>query len=321
MSCDNECVEIAKQCLKDEATAIMQQINYIDQHFVKACDIILQCKGKVIVTGVGKSGHIGAKIAATLASTGTPSFFLNPLDAFHGDLGACTEGDVVIAISNSGQTDELLRLLPTFQAMHLPIIGMSADDNSLLAKHSTIHLLIPVKQEAEPLGLAPTTSTTVTLAVGDALACSLMKARHFKATDFARNHPGGSLGKRLLTKVGDVMFRAPMLPVVAPDMKLGEAVMHVSKGRLGLCVKTDKDGHVEGIITDGDIRRAMEKMQNKFFSLTVADIMTRKPKSISEDTKVSTAQKMMQDNKIHALLVVDSDGKLIGIVDSFRVMI
>ena len=317
MSCDNECVEIAKQCLKDEATAIMQQINYIDQHFVKACDIILQCKGKVIVTGVGKSGHIGAKIAATLASTGTPSFFLNPLDAFHGDLGACTEGDVVIAISNSGQTDELLRLLPTFQAMHLPIIGMSADDNSLLAKHSTIHLLIPVKQEAEPLGLAPTTSTTVTLAVGDALACSLMKARHFKATDFARNHPGGSLGKRLLTKVGDVMFRAPMLPVVAPDMKLGEAVMHVSKGRLGLCVITDKDGHVEGIITDGDIRRAMEKWKAEFFDRTVSDVMTLSPKTVSPQTKISEIQKIMNKYKIHNVLVTDANNRLLGIVDRY----
>lgn len=320
MTVDSNCIDIAKKCLRDEAGAILEQINYIDDNFLKAVEIILGCKGKLIVTGVGKSGHIGAKISATLSSTGTPSFFLNPLDAFHGDLGVCEDNDVILAISNSGQTDELLRLLPSFHAKHLKIIGMSRDSNSLLARNSTVHILVPVKQEAEPLGLAPTTSTTVALAVGDALACALMKARNFRAVDFARFHPGGSLGKRLLTKAGDVMLR-DSLPVVPKDMLLGEAVMHVSKGRLGLCVITDNDGHVLGIITDGDVRRAMERMQSRFFSLRVEDIMTKSPKTITADTKISMAQKIMQDNKIHAVLVVDSENRLQGIVDSFRTML
>ena len=245
---------------------------------------------------------------------------MNPLDAYHGDLGVCGSDDIVLAISNSGQTDELLRILPYFHEKNIPIIGISNNPQSLLAQNSTVHITVPVKQEAEPLGLAPTTSTTTTLAMGDALACALMKARDFKAQDFARFHPGGSLGKRLLTKARNVMQK-DNLPVVSPDMLLGEAVTHVSKGRLGLCVINDKDGKVEGIITDGDVRRAMESSQNRFFTLSVKDIMTKNPVTISPDTKISMVEKIMQDRKIHAVLVVDENGKLIGIVDSFRTMI
>lgn len=317
---DKKCIEIAVQCLRDEAQAIIDQINYLDENFEAAANLILSCKGKLVVTGVGKSGHIGAKMAATLSSTGTPSFYMNPLDAYHGDLGVCGSDDIVLAISNSGQTDELLRILPYFHEKNIPIIGISNNPQSLLAQNSTVHITVPVKQEAEPLGLAPTTSTTTTLAMGDALACALMKARDFKAQDFARFHPGGSLGKRLLTKARNVMQK-DNLPVVSPDMLLGEAVTLVSKGRLGLCVINDKDGKVEGIITDGDVRRAMESSQNRFFTLSVKDIMTKNPVTISPDTKISMVEKIMQDRKIHAVLVVDENGKLMGIVDSFRTMI
>lgn len=317
---DKKCIEIAVQCLRDEAQAIIDQINYLDENFEAAANLILSCKGKLVVTGVGKSGHIGAKMAATLSSTGTPSFYMNPLDAYHGDLGVCGSDDIVLAISNSGQTDELLRILPYFHEKNIPIIGISNNPQSLLAQNSTVHITVPVKQEAEPLGLAPTTSTTTTLAMGDALACALMKARDFKAQDFARFHPGGSLGKRLLTKARNVMQK-DNLPVVSSDMLLGEAVTLVSKGRLGLCVINDKDGKVEGIITDGDVRRAMESSQNRFFTLSVKDIMTKNPVTISPDTKISMVEKIMQDRKIHAVLVVDENGKLMGIVDSFRTMI
>ena len=317
---DKKCIDIAVQCLRDEAQAIIDQINYLDGNFEAAANLILSCKGKLVVTGVGKSGHIGAKMAATLSSTGTPSFYMNPLDAYHGDLGVCGSDDIVLAISNSGQTDELLRILPYFHEKKIPIIGISNNPQSLLAQNSTVHITVPVKQEAEPLGLAPTTSTTTTLAMGDALACALMKARDFKAQDFARFHPGGSLGKRLLTKARNVMQKEN-LPVVSPDTLLGDAVTQVSKGRLGLCVINDGNGKVAGIITDGDVRRAMESSQNKFFTLSVKDIMTKAPVTISPDTKISVVEKIMQDRKIHAVLVVDETGRLLGIVDSFRTMI
>ena len=317
---DEKCIDIAARCLRDEAKAILDQVNNLDENFEKAANLILSCKGKLIVTGVGKSGHIGAKISATLSSTGTPSFYLNTLDAYHGDLGVCGADDVVLAISNSGQTDELLRILPYFHEKKIPIIGISNNPQSLLAQNSTVHITVLVEQEAEPLGLAPTTSTTATLAMGDALACALMKARNFKAQDFAKFHPGGSLGKRLLTKARNVMLKEN-LPTVSANMLLGEAVTHVSKGRLGLCVITDKDKKVKGIITDGDVRRAMESSQNKFFSLSVEDIMTRKPITITPDTKITAVEKIMQERKIHAVLVVDEKERLIGIVDSFRTMI
>lgn len=320
MTFDKQCMEIARQCLRDEAEAILSQIDNLDGSFERAADMILACKGKLIITGVGKSGHIGAKMAATFSSTGTPSFYLNPLDAYHGDLGVCAAGDIILAISNSGQTDELLRILPYFHEKNIPIIGISNNPRSLLAQNSTVHITVPVRQETGPLGLAPTTSTTVTLAMGDAMACALMKARNFRAQDFARFHPGGSLGKRLLTRARDVMLKEG-LPVVGRGMLMGEAVMHVSRGRLGLCVVSENGRDIEGIITDGDVRRAMESSQSKFFELTVGDIMTKTPVTVEADTKISTVEAIMQERKIHAVLVVDGEGKLAGIVDSFRTMI
>lgn len=320
MTFDKQCIEIAKDCLRDEAQAILSQIDNLDGNFERAANMILACKGKLIVTGVGKSGHIGAKMAATFSSTGTPSFYLNPLDAYHGDLGVCATNDIILAISNSGQTDELLRILPYFHEKNIPIIGISNNPQSLLAQNSTVHITVPVKQEAGPLGLAPTTSTTVTLAMGDAMACALMKARNFKAQDFARFHPGGSLGKRLVTRARDVMLKDG-LPVVSRNMLMGEAVIHVSRGRLGLCVVSEDGKSIEGIITDGDVRRAMENSQSKFFELTVGDIMTKTPVTVGADTKISAVESIMQERKIHAVLVVDAEGKLMGIVDSFRTMI
>lgn len=312
-------IDTAVKCIKDESEALLELIPHLDADFDRAVDIILSCKGKLIVTGVGKSGHIGAKIAATLSSTGTPSFFINPLDAFHGDLGVIQQEDVVLALSNSGQTDELLRFLPYLIEHHIPVIGMSGNPESLLAKYATAHLNSGVSHEACPLGLAPTSSTTAALALGDALACALMVARNFKATDFARYHPGGTLGKRLLTRAKDVM-RSDELPVIPPTMRLGEAVIHVSKGRLGLCV-AEVDSKVVGIITDGDIRRAMESSQDRFFQLTVEDIMTKTPKMVSPEMKITEIQDVMHRNKIHCVLVVDEEKHLLGVVDSFRTML
>jgi arabinose-5-phosphate isomerase len=249
--------DIAIQCFKDEAQAVLGLEQQLDESFDKAVDLMFHCKGKVVVTGVGKSGHIGAKIAATLSSTGTPSFFINPLDVFHGDLGVMTSDDVVLAISNSGQTDELLRFIPMLLHMNIPIIAMTGNANSLLAKYSTTCLITKVEKEACPLNLAPTSSTTAQLVMGDALAIALMQLRHFKPKDFALFHPGGELGKRLLTTAQDVM-RSDDMPIIPKEMHLGEAIIHVSKGKLGLGVSIE-NGKVSGLITDGDIRRAMEK--------------------------------------------------------------
>ncbi len=312
--------EYAIQCLKDEAQAILDLIPNIDKEFDDAVELIFRCHGKVIVTGVGKSGHIGAKIAATLSSTGTPSFFINPLDVFHGDLGVMTKDDVVLAISNSGQTDELLRFIPMVLHMEIPIIGMSGNPQSLLAKYSSCHLNVSVEKEACPLNLAPTSSTTATLAMGDALAVALMEKRNFRPQDFAHFHPGGELGKRLLTTAQDVM-RSDDLPVITPDMHLGEAIILVSKGKLGLGIAMNADDTIAGLITDGDIRRAMEKWKAQFFNKTVSDIMTVTPKTVTRQTKISDIQKMMNRYKVHSVLVTDKERHLLGVVDHYSCMI
>ena len=311
--------EIAIQCIKDETEAVMGLIPQLDESFDKAVELILNCKGKVIVTGVGKSGHIGAKIAATLSSTGTPSFFTNPLDVFHGDLGVMTSDDVVLAISNSGQTDELLRFIPMVLHMQIPIIGMSGNPQSLLAKYSTYHLNIAVKKEACPLNLAPTSSTTATLVLGDALAIALMEKRNFQPRDFAQFHPGGELGKRLLTTAQDVM-RTEDMPVLPPEMHLGEAIILVSKAKLGLGIAM-VNNEIVGLITDGDIRRAMEKWQAEFFNRTVSDIMTRTPKMVKPETKITEIQRIMNKYKVHSVLVTDGEKHLLGVVDHYSCMI
>ena len=311
--------ELAIQCFKDEAEAVLGLTEKLDEDFEKAVELMFACKGKVIVTGVGKSGHIGAKIAATLSSTGTPSFFINPLDVFHGDLGVMTSDDVVLAISNSGQTDELLRFIPMVLHMQIPIIGMSGHPDSLLAKYSTCFLNVGVEKEACPLNLAPTSSTMAQMAMGDALAVALIEKRHFQPRDFAQFHPGGELGKRLLTTAQDVMFKED-LPVLPPEMHLGEAIILVSKGKLGLGIAIVND-QIEGLITDGDIRRAMERWQAEFFDHTVSDIMTRTPKTVKADTKITEIQRIMNKYKVHSVLVVDDDNHLLGVVDHYSCMI
>ena len=311
--------DYAIQCFKDEAAAVLGLIEKLDENFEQAVELMYGCQGKIIVTGVGKSGHIGAKIAATLSSTGTPSFFINPLDVFHGDLGVMTSDDVVLAISNSGQTDELLRFIPMVLHMHIPIIGMSGNPDSLLAKYSTCHLNVGVEKEACPLNLAPTSSTMAQLAMGDALAIALIEKRDFQPRDFAQFHPGGELGKRLLTTAQDVMFKED-LPVLPPEMHLGEAIILVSKGKLGLGIAM-VDNKIVGLITDGDIRRAMEKWQAEFFDRTVSDIMTRTPKTVKADTKITEIQRIMNKYKVHSVLVVDGENHLLGVVDHYSCMI
>ncbi|MBQ0074723.1 MAG: KpsF/GutQ family sugar-phosphate isomerase [Prevotella sp.] len=281
---------------------------------------MLNCKGKVIVTGVGKSGNVGAKIAATLSSTGTPALFVNPLDVYHGDLGVITDGDIVVAISNSGNTDELLRFIPMIQHMNVSIIGMSGNPQSLLAKYSTCHINVKVNKEACPLNLAPTSSTTAALAMGDALAIALMEKRHFKPRDFAQFHPGGELGKRLLYTAADVM-RSNDLPIIPATMRLGDAIIHISAGQLGHGIVTNDDNTPAGIITDGDIRRAIDRWQADFFNHTVADIMTTTPKTVKDTTKVVDAQKIMNENNISAVIVVDKDNHVVGIVNHRSCMV
>ena len=279
---------IAIQCFKDEADAVLGLIPQLDEDFDKAVELMLHCKGKIVVTGVGKSGHVGAKIAATLSSTGTPSFFVNPLDVFHGDLGVMGHDDVVLAISNSGQTDELLRFIPMVLHMEIPLIAITGNP-------------------------------TAQLVMGDALAIALMQCRDFKPQDFALFHPGGELGKRLLTTAQDVM-RSEDMPIIPKEMHLGEAIIQVSKGKLGLGVSLE-DNKVIGLITDGDIRRAMENWQAEFFNKTVADIMTHDPKCVLPDTKISDIQKIMHRYKIHSVLVIDKERHLLGVVDHYSCMI
>lgn len=312
----SEITEWGIKCLHDEAQAIIDMVPAIDADFEKAVRLIYECKGKLIVTGVGKSGHCGSKIAATLASTGTPSFFLNPLDAYHGDLGMIAKGDVVMAISYSGGTDELLRFIPLLIDREIPIIGISGNPDSLLARYSACHLNIAVKREADPLNLAPTSSTTVTLAMGDALACALINLRRFKAEDFAQFHPGGSLGKRLLSRVRDFMM-SDELPIVRPDDLLSDAIITMTHGKKGQVVALDDKQRVVGIITDGDLRRAMQKFGQDVFKRKVADVMTHTPKTINQSTHLSVAADMMLKNSIHSLVALDDNGNFVGIIDYF----
>ena len=308
-------ISVAKKCFQDEAEAILNLIPKLDDNFTKAIDLIINSTGKLIVTGVGKSGHIGAKIASTLASTGTPSFFVNPLDAFHGDLGMFTAGDVVLAISNSGQTDELLRFIPLLTDRNIPIISMSGNPASLLAKYSTCHLNVAVSKEACPLNLAPTSSTTATLAMGDAIACALMTVRKFKASDFAQFHPGGSLGRRLLSRVKDYM-RTSDLPIVTRESKISDVLMQISLAKMGIAVVVEEE-QILGAVTDGDIRRAMQRNQEQFFALTVEDIMSRTPKTILETAKLSQAETIMRKHNIKSLIVVNEENSLVGVIDAF----
>jgi len=311
----NIIIQRAQECLQCEAATIESLIPRLGDNFLCVVNAIRECKGKIVVTGVGKSGHIGSKIAATLASTGTPAFFLNPLDAYHGDLGMLSKEDLVLAISYSGATEELLRFLPLIHAKQITIIGISGHDDSLLARYSDIHLNISVQREADPLNLIPTASTIATLALGDALACALMEAKHFQPSDFAKLHPGGDLGRKLLAKVEDVMF-TENLPFLSPQMPMNEAIEIVTKGTLGIGIVVE-NANLAGIITDGDIRRAMQRLGQDFFATPVSAIMSKNPKTINKDAKIVEAGEKMNHHSIHTLVVVDDKKRVAGVIDSF----
>ena len=313
----HDILTLARETLHKEADALTHRAAELDEQFVGAVDSILACAGKVILTGMGKSGLIGRKIAATLASTGTPSFYLHPGEDFHGDLGMISSEDVVVALSHSGETDEVLKIVPFIQSNGNVLISITSNPESTLAKNSNFHLNVCVKEEACILHLAPTTSTTAQLAMGDALAVAVMKARDFTAMDFARLHPGGSLGRRLLMTVGNVM-RKNDLPIVASDCGATDMIHRMTRGGLGLIVVVD-NGQILGIVTDGDLSRDMESLQAKFFDINVMDIATRSPKSISVNAKLIEAEKMMTQHKVNSLLVTDDEGELCGVIQIYDI--
>ena len=304
-------VEMGRDALRIEARAVAALVDRLGANFEKACRTLLACSGRVVVSGMGKSGHVGGKIAATLASTGTPAFFLHPAEASHGDLGMVTRGDVVLAISYSGETAELLTILPLFKRMDARLIAMTGNPSSTLAREADVHLDVSVPAEACPLNLAPTASTTAALAMGDALAVALLKHRGFTEADFARSHPGGALGRRLLLHVSDVMRRGDELPVVRPDTPLTEGLLEMSRKRLGLTAVADADGKVVGIFTDGDLRRALDRDLDIHAS-KMADVMTRGPRTIGPGELAAEAVLMMEKHSINGLLVLDESGRLVG---------
>lgn len=310
-------LDVARKAVHTEMLALRHLEETLGDEFAAAVGLILACRGKCIVTGMGKSGLIGRKIAATLASTGTPSFFLHPGEAFHGDLGMISPDDVVVALSYSGETDEILKIVPFIHSNGNKLISMTGNPESALARNSDVHLDVAVKEEACILHLAPTSSTTAQIAMGDALAVSLMRMRDFTSVDFARLHPGGSLGRRLLMTVGNVM-RSHDLPVVAPDCPAVDMIHAISKGGLGLIVVCDGD-RIEGIVTDGDVRRAMEHRRADFFNIVAADIATPNPKTISAAEKLIEAEKMMTANKVTSLLVTDEGGRLQGVIQIYDI--
>jgi arabinose-5-phosphate isomerase len=309
-------LDTAREVLQNESEALLRIKSELNGEFIAAVELILACQGKVILTGIGKSGIIAKKISATLASTGTPSFYLNPSEAFHGDLGMISEQDIIIALSYSGETDEVLKIVPFIHTNGNQLIAITGNGDSTLAKNSDIHLETPVEREACILHLAPTTSTTAQLALGDALACALMRVRNFSAQDFARLHPGGSLGRRLLMRVGQIM-RNHDLPIVSEDATAVEMIHAISRGGLGLIV-VQRDNKILGIITDGDIRRAMEQRQAGFFDIRPMDIATREPKTIRPDSKLIEAERQMTQHKVNSLLVVD-DETLVGVIQIYDI--
>lgn len=310
-------LSVARRAVHTEMLALKHLEETLGDAFAEAVELILASRGKCIVTGMGKSGLVGRKIAATLASTGTPSFFLHPGEAFHGDLGMISKDDIVLALSYSGETDEILKIVPFIHTNGNKLVSMTGNAESALAKNSDVHLDVGVREEACILHLAPTTSTTAQIAMGDALAVSLMQSRGFTSVDFARLHPGGSLGRRLLMTVGNVM-RSHDLPVVRPDCPAAEMIHAISKGGLGLIVVADGD-RIEGIVTDGDVRRAMERLRGEFFHIVAADIATPHPKTVSAEMKLIEAEKMMTRNKVTSLLVTEPSGKLQGVIQIYDI--
>jgi arabinose-5-phosphate isomerase len=303
-------IAAGRRALEIEERAIAALKPRLDAAFARACEICLNCRGRVIVTGMGKSGHIAGKIAATLASTGTPSFFMHAAEASHGDIGMITRDDVLLAISNSGETAEVLLLIPHVSRLGVPLIGITGNSKSNLARSATVHLDVSVAEEACPLNLAPTASTTATLALGDALAVALLEARGFTSQDFARSHPGGALGRKLLLHVSDIMRTGDALPVVAADVPLAEGLVVISKKGLGMCVIVE-NGRVLGVFTDGDLRRVLDK-QMDVHRTTMRQVMTSPGKSVTAGELAAEAAYLMDKHKITALPVVDANGTLVG---------
>ncbi len=307
-------IDDAKKVLAIEAEAIRGLIDKLNSNFEKAVEIIFNSSGRVVVTGMGKSGLVGKKIAATLASTGTPAFFLHPAEAGHGDLGMVTADDVIIAISNSGETEELVGLIPFLKRFNVSLISMTGNPDSTLSKAADVQLDVSVKEEACPFGIVPTASTTATLAMGDALAVALLIKRGFKEEDFAFYHPGGSLGKKLFIKVKDLMHTGEALPIVLPDTPMTKAVVEISSKRLGITIVADNDKRILGIITDGDLRRGIEKVGKDFFDMKAGEAMTKNPKTIGEDELAAKALSIMEKHSITSIVVPDDEGKAKGII-------
>ncbi|WP_404825167.1 KpsF/GutQ family sugar-phosphate isomerase [Campylobacter lari] len=311
-----DAIKIAKEVFEIESKTILDLCDNLDEDFNKAIELILSIRGRCVVSGMGKSGHIGAKIAATLASTGTPSFFMHPGEALHGDLGMLTSEDVLLAISNSGETEEVLKLIPVIKKRKIPLIVIAGNQNSTLAKQADIFINIAVKKEACPLQLAPTSSTTATLAMGDAIAVALMRARKFRPDDFALFHPGGSLGRKLLTRVSDLMV-SNNLPIVNPESEFNELVDVMTSGKLGLCIVLENKKLV-GIITDGDLRRALRANGKPRFDFKAKEIMSEKPKTIEASAMASEAEELMLKHKIKEI-VVTQDEKIVGIIQLYAI--
>lgn len=309
----------AQRTLDTEAAAILSLKARIDQQFDRACELVLACKGRVIVTGMGKSGHIGTKIAATLASTGTPAFFVHPAEASHGDLGMITPDDVVLALSNSGSTSEILTIIPLIKRKGAKLISITGNKHSPLAQSSEAHLDGSVEKEACPHGLAPTSSTTVSLVLGDALAIALLEAKGFSAEDFAFSHPGGALGRKLLLKVADIMSKGEETPIVSNQVLIKDALMEITSKGLGMTTIVDDNGQLQGVFTDGDLRRYLDHA-NDIKTTPVAQIMSRNPKTISADILAAEALNIMEKNRITALIVADAHQRPIGVLHMHHIL-
>jgi arabinose-5-phosphate isomerase len=297
-----------------EAKGLIEIANKLDDNFKNAVELLHECRGRIIIVGIGKSGIIGRKIASTLSSTGTPAFFLHPSEASHGDMGMVTDQDIVLFISNSGETSEIVNLLPSLKSLGVSIIGMCGNNNSKLAQNCDINLNIGVSSEADPNNLAPTTSTTAALALGDSLAIILLKLRQFQPTDFARLHPGGSLGKKLTMKVDDLMYKSDMIPKNLTNATIKEVVLTFTKIGLGITAVVDDSDFLMGVFTDGDLRRLIEK-ESDFINLKIIDVMKPNPKTISTDELAFNALKKMKDFKITELIVTDTNNKVTGVIN------
>lgn len=307
---DEDLVELGRLALTVEIDGLRAQLPRLGTDFARACRICLNCRGRIVVTGMGKSGHIGGKIAATLASTGTPSFFVHPGEASHGDIGMITRDDAVLALSNSGETEEILTILPVIKRLGVPLIAFTGNADSALARIASVHLDIRVPAEACPLNLAPTASTTAALAVGDALAVALLKARGFTEHDFARSHPAGALGRRLLY-VKDIMRTGAHIPTVRVETPLAEGLMEVTSKGLGMTAIVDDAGHLLGVFTDGDLRRALDR-QADLHSTRMDEVMSVGPKSVSPTMLAAEAVHLMETHRITSLVVIDADNKIVG---------